>query len=54
MTPKSLRTVFAQKLEGPDQVLQAGVKKQLKIDPLREAQSDAYLRDFVKHDPRST
>ncbi len=33
MTPKSLRTTFAQKLEGPDQFLQAGVKKQLKIDP---------------------
>ncbi len=53
MTPKSLQTVFVQKLEGPDQFLQAGVKKQLKNDPLREAQSDAYLRDFMQTGTRS-
>ncbi len=53
MTSKSLRTTFAQKLEGPDQFLQAGVKTQSKNDPLQEAQSDAYLRDFMQDGPRS-
>ncbi len=53
MTPKSLRSTFVQKLEGPERVLQAGVKKQVKNDPLREAQSDAYLRDFMKNGPRN-